>query len=324
MRYFYTTLLLLFCLVPCFAQETESRLFVAPGRETFIHFPSQTLGDKYTLRVYLPQGDEVKNTRYPVIYVLGAQKDERDALAAYLKTHRAIIVRMDSPAEDLQRDAEKIIRFMAHELPVYIDTNYYTLSGADRRILAAYGTAAGPVAAALWQKPDAFRHLALFDAGGALNAVTKIPPHGRVNVTGKQGELDAAQRKLEALGAQFGTDFVLHYTPREMPAAGAVDLAYFEAAGAKLEVKKFTALPAEKELPVRAGAEVPFAVWAVLKNGMQSAYVPQNLRMSPPVLEWDATRGMLRVLSGAEAGKIKVGGAYGKRKFKAVLKLKKP
>ena len=324
MRHFYTTLLLLLCLVPCFAQEEESRLFVAPGRETFIHFPSQTLGDKYTLRVYLPQGGEVKNTRYPVIYVLGAQKDERDALAAYLKTHRALIVRMDIPEEDLRRDAEQITRFMAYELPVYIDTNYYTLSGADQRILAAYGNAAGAVAAAVWQKPQAVRHLALFNASGALNAVEKIPPYGRVSVTGKQGELDTAQRKLEALGAQFGTDFVLHYTPREMPAAGAVDLAYFQAARAELEPQKFTASPAEKALPVRAGAEVPFAVWAVLKNGMQSAYVPQHLRLSPPVLEWDATRGMLRILSGADAGKIKISGAYGKRNFKAVLKLKKP
>ena len=121
MRYFYSLLLLL-CWVPCFAQD-QSRLFIAPGRETFFHFPSQVLGDAYTLRVYLPQKAHAANLRYPVIYVLGAQQDEREALARYLQIRDALIVRMDIPEADLQQKANDIIRFMAHELPAYIDTN---------------------------------------------------------------------------------------------------------------------------------------------------------------------------------------------------------
>lgn len=323
MRYFYTLLALL-CVVPCFAQEEESRLFIAPGRETYFHFPTKAFGEKYNLRVYLPEAASQKAQKYPVIYVLGLEKDFREAVKKYLEHHSALVVWVDFKQSDFEADKEQIVQFFAQELLPYIDVNYFTFDTPEKRILAVYGEPAAKVAAQLLQKPELFNFAFFEQAQNGLDDLQKLSARARISVSGTQRDLALAGRALQKAGAQFGTQFVLHYTDGKKDAWRDVDLDYFFAPAEQLLPVKWQAFLSKNVLPAQAGETTRLQVIATLKNKTVSSYVPESLRVSPPFLEWDALNGTLQVRSGAEAGKVKISADAADLRFKTALKLKKP
>jgi len=322
MKYFYTLLALL-CVVPCFAQE-ESRLFVAPGRETYVHFPTKAFGEKYTLRVYLPEVETQKAQKYPVIYVLGLEKDFREAVKKYLEHNSALVVWVDFKPSDFEADKENIVQFFAQELLPYIDVNYFTFDTPEKRILAVYGEPAAKVAAELLQKPNLFNFASFSKAQNGLETLKMLPAYARVSVSGTQRDLALAERALEKAGARLGTGFTLHYDDGQKEILQDVDLNYFFAPAAQLVPVKLQAFLSENKLLLETGKMARLQVVASLKNKMVSSYVPESLRISPPFLEWDALNGTLRVRSGAEAGKVKISADAANLRFKTGLKLKKP
>ena len=323
MKHIYT-LLALFFVVPCFAQTEESRLFIAPGRESFLHFPSQTFGDKYNLRVYLPENAQAKSTRHAVVYLLGWEEDSREAIQTYLKSNDVLVVWVNFTKSDLEQDSANIVHFFTQELLPYIDTNYFTFDTPEKRILVTHGEGAAKTAVALLQKPDLFYFLAAKNAGEAFAQLREWPAQMRVSVTGKPKELSSAQQSLEQAGAQLGTQFVLYYDNGRDEVLGHADLGYFTAEKDALRPVKIHSFLTEKQLPLQTGAAVHLFAAVTLKNKMVSVFIPQTLRMSPPFLDWDAAGGKLSVRAGAERGKVKISGQVDNLVFKTAVKLKKP
>lgn len=322
MKYFYTLLALL-CVVPCFAQE-ESRLFVAPGRETYFRFPTQTFGEKYTLRVYLPEQKAHQAQKYPVVYLLGLEKEEREAIKNFVEKNSALVVWVDFSQDDLARDTANIVQFFTRELLPYIDINYFTFGMPEKRILAAYGKPAAQVALALLEKPNLFNYASFNAPQNALEDAPQWPASARAIVSGTQHDLALSQRALEKAGAQFATQFVLHYDNGQNNVLRDVDLSYFFAPKDQLKPVKLRAFLSEKQLPLQQGKTARLLVTATLKNKSTTAFVPETLRISPPFLEWNFVQGTLAVRPGAERGKVKITAQTDDLAGQAVLKLKKP
>ena len=72
-------LFLLFLLFPTLAVCGEPLLLINPGRETFLNFPSASVGNDKTVTVFLPEPAVPLRGRYPVIYLLGAGPDDAQA-----------------------------------------------------------------------------------------------------------------------------------------------------------------------------------------------------------------------------------------------------
>lgn len=317
-------LILTFLLLTCgaFAQE-ESIMIIHPGRETFIHFPSAVLGSKYTLTVFLPEDAVPLSRRYPVVYLLGAGPQQAREAQAFLAQHKALVVGINFQEADYQNRA-KIVEFISRELMPYIDTNYLTFTDPSQRVIAARGKSAALTAMELFAKPLLFEKLALASPADAIEQL-QLPAAGspRVFVSGTQAELALAQEKLEALGLAYGEGFALQYADASQGLFDGVDYAYLTAAPQKAALKRLKGKLSLSALPLESDTPVKLSVTARLKNGRDYAYVPVSLRVSPPYFHWNAARGELSLLAGAEAGKVKISGGVDKTAFSVKIRLKK-
>ena len=121
-------LFLLFLLFPTLAVCGEPLLLIHPGRETFLNFPSASVGNDKTVTVFLPEPAVPLRGRYPVIYLLGAGPDDAQAAQEKLdgSARKAILVGVNFTDAELA-DTDKIATFFSRELVPYIDTNYPTV-----------------------------------------------------------------------------------------------------------------------------------------------------------------------------------------------------
>ena len=316
-------LALCFCLVASWgvAQE-EGIMIINPGRETFVHFPSSVLGNKYTLTVFLPEDAVPLSKRYPVVYLLGAGPKEAQQAQQFLLNNKALVVGINFEEADYQNRA-KIVEFISRELVPYIDTNYLTFTDDSARFIAAKGKSAALTALELFAKPNLFGGVALASSADAVETMVLPAGNVRVFVTGNQTELAVAQKKLEWLGLTYGEDFAMLYAPSYAGLFDGLDFAYLYAADADVSLRSLKASANKTVLPLQGEDAALLTVTARLNNGRRYAYVPVSLRMSPPYLDWNPLRGELTALSGAEPGKVQIRGGVDKTDFKLKIKLKK-
>ena len=298
----------------------ESRLIINPGRETFVHFPSEIMGAKYTLTVFLPEEFVPLSKRYPVVYLFGPGPKQAAAGHALAAKEQVLAVAINFEEEDY-KDTDKIVRFLSRELVPYIDTNYLTLASPNRRVLSVQGEQAARVAKELFYQPNLFGALALFSPGEEAANWKDLPPAARVFAAGNQSELAHIQSSLEKLNKTYGRDFALLYGGAEKEWFSALPIRYLLASPDKASLKRLkVSVPAVQLVP---GVSVPLRVKALLKGGFGFDYVPSAVRMSPPYLEWNADTGTLKILPGAEAGSVKIQGGVDKITFSTKITLKK-
>ena len=321
MKKIYLALACVFIASLCSAQEDE-RMIINPGRETFVHFPSAVLGNKYTMTVFLPEKSVPLSKYYPVVYLLGAGPKQAQEAQAFLEKYKALVVGINFEEADYKKD-NRIAEFISRELMPYIDTNYLTLTRPENRVIAARGKSAAIVAAELFAKPNLFGGLSLAGAGDAVKNIQLPDGPARVFVAGTQSELALAQQTLEAAGLSYGTGFALAYAGRAAGWFNALPLDYFFAPADKAALRRLSAKTDVSSLSLDSEDTALLTVTAVLKNGRKFAYVPVSLRVSPPYLDWDASRGALSVLPGAEAGTVQIRGGVDKTAFRTKIKLKK-
>lgn len=306
-------------LVPTASAQEESELFIRPFRETFVHFPTTTLANQYTLTVFLPEEFIPLKKAYPLVVLFGAGPRQAALANKFTQQHQAIVAALDFTEESYTSQADKIVQFVAHELIPYVDTNYYTLRGPENRIIAGEGAAAAQIILRLLAKPNLF--------GGAVltSADTQWQwPDGvsaRLLVHGDQAELAYAQAQLEQKGKVYGPDFALRYNQPKDNLFTRVETDYLWAPVEKTVLEKVEVEFSDKVL--RPQQPVRVRMWALLNGEFMFHYVPAQLRIGPPYAAWDATSGTLSVLSGAENGKIKISGFVDKPAFSAKIKLKK-
>lgn len=320
-KHFFAAVLALLAACPLFAQEEEI-MIINPGRETFVHFPSAVLGNKHTLTVFLPETFVPLKGRYPLIVLMGAGPKQAAEAAAYMERNKAIVAAVNFEEADYAK-REKIVRFVSRELLPYLETNYPVLPGAENRVIASRGTGGAVTAAALLQVPGVFGGAAFISPGDAWEKTTLPATPFRAFVTGSQAELALAQQTLEKAGLAYGPGFAMEYISSSAPWFGALRTDYLFAPASDLAVTRFKADVSGNELKLESADTVSLRVLARLKNGLTADYVPSSLRISPMFLEWNAARGTLRALAGADAGTVKIRPVVDKPSFSVKIKLKK-
>lgn len=284
-----------------FAQE--SRMFVAPGRETFFAFPSEILGDKYTLTVFLPTEVAPISKHYPVIYFIGLDRSDREKFQQFAQKNNVFLAGLFIPEEELESVSDKLTDFIGTEWVPYMDTNYATEASPSSRILAIRGEV-GVRGAVEAFKAGNFGALSLLNPGTDLPEFL-LQPFQRVYVKGTQEELAAANGLLDEK-ATYGEQYALDYADYETGWLDGLNMKYLQARPQDLKVKKITMQLGSKALVATSGKSTSLQVYASLANGLKTVVIPQNVRTSPPFLDWQAPLGMLRVRDGAETGPITI------------------
>lgn len=306
--------------LPLHAQE-ESRMFLHPGREVFVNFPSEVLGLGHHLTVYLPEKQVPLSRKYPVLYVLGA--DTKSAAQADLlnstQNQKVIVVGITFDEKDYE-DADKIARFFSRELIPYIDTNYLTFNRPSGRMIAGRGSYATKALIKLASMPELFDGVVMTHPSDDWSA-SGLRDDQRILVRGGRASVAYAQKVLEGRGLEYGTNFALRFVGENEPLFSTIAVDYLLASPAELGIKKVVAKLSDKTLPL--GGKTFLTVTALLDNGMRFDVIPVSLRMSPPFLRWQATQTALQVISGAETGRVKISGRVGKKPFSVKIKLKK-
>ena len=310
-------------LLPSFVFCGEPLMLINPGRETFLNFPSATVGNEKTVTVFLPEPAVPLRGKYPVVYLLGP--GPKDAAAARQRleaaARKAILVAVDFEEQELA-DTDKIAAFFSRELVPYIDVNYPTVDEPSARAVAASGAAGARAAAALLAKKNVFARALILNGGTEPVSLAGADPDLRVLLAGERAQMAVWQQTLQEMGKIYGPGFVT------VPGAGenllaALDLDYLLAPAAELAVKKLKAQVLPAKISLEAGEGAVLSVRGRLENGREYEYIPLSPRLSPPYLKWDAATGRLEPISGAAPGKIKISGAVDKKKFSTKIRLKK-
>lgn len=320
-KLFFSAALLLLGAPALFAQNEEI-MIINPGRETFAHFPSAALGNKHTLTVFLPEPFIPLKGRYPLAVLLGAGPKQAQEAAAFMQLNKVIVAAVNFEENDYE-DAEKVSRFVSRELLPYLETNYPVLPGTENRVIAARGTAGAVLALKLLSLPGVFGGVSLASPGDAFTKMELPKTSFRAFITGTQAELALAQKTLEAAGLTYGPGFALEYMQPQRPWFGALPAAYFFAPDKEVVLTRLSAGSSVKELALESDETASVRILAHLKNGLAYDYVPASLRISPMYLGWNAPRGELAVLPGAEAGTVKIRPVVDKPSFSVKIKLKK-
>ncbi len=323
MKKLFLVFSLFVCAVGVFAQEEDSRIFIHPGRETFVYFPSAALGSTNTVTFFLPEDFVPLKKSYPLVVMLGVVPKQAQLVAQFQQQYPAIVVGINFEEKDYVNRAAQIERFLTHELLPYVDTNYLTKTGPENRILAVQGSSAAQIALRVANTPSLFGAVALVSPGDVWK--NQPLPAARLLVVGEQEELALAQQALERRGKTYGPDFALRYIEEKPVWFDHVDPAYLwvPAAQTRIAYARADVLQNELSLSAPQAQETALRVWVVLKNNSLFHYVPSALRLSPPMLNWQAQRGVLNVISGASRGKVRVCNAVDNPAFCVKIKLKK-
>jgi hypothetical protein len=297
-------------------------LYVTPERETFLNFPSQILGDGYTLTVFLPQDSAAVPMQYPVVYYLGLDRAEKEKTQSYAKEHKILLVGINLKEKDYDRLGGKLYDFFSQELIPYIELNYAAQTEPSQRILAAKGERAAKAAAALFEREKRFGRLALLYPQGAWENL-QVSSDRRVWVSGTQEELATVQAQLSSQGLLYGANFAFSYGTYQEDWVSELNVAYLLAPKQDVLLKKLQLKTGTTMIPLQSGTSVSLVSYAVLNNAMQGVYIPSFVRTSPPYLDWEAPLGMLRVRAGAESGTVQISVSDGKITATTKIVLKK-
>ncbi len=302
------------------AQE-DGRIFIHPGRETFVHFPSSSLGNSYTVTFFLPEEFVPLSKNYPLVVLLGVTANQAEQVAAFQQKTPAIVVGINFEEKDYTKHADKLVRFLTKELLPYVDTNYLTLADPEHRLLAVQGPLAAQIALRVTQNEHLFGALGLVSPGDTWK---QIPAQGvRTLVIGTQAELAHAQTMLENNARTYGPDFALRYISADDPWFSALNTSYLWAPSQAVQVKSLQAATSSGAVSLRAKTPIYLRVWAILQNKEVFHYVPSVIRMGPPYLTWDPAQGTLYPVPGAEKATVKLRNGTDNPNFLLKIRLKK-
>lgn len=301
-----------------FAQEELN--IINPWRETFVNFPSASVGNTHRVTVFLPEEQVPLQQAYPVVYLLNAGPQEKDRAREWLKSSRqkALVVGLDFTEQDLQNTAA-VVRFFSHELVPYIDTNYYTQARPSRRVIGGAGAQAAQTIGQLLAVPELFGS-AVFVNPGLTVPLTQIPSGLRVFLRANAAQVRAWQEDFSSRGLTYGAGFVYRLNGAEDIFAN-LPVDYLLAPAAETKVKKAQAQVSPKRIFTDASAQL--TVTAELKNGLSFDFLPETLYFTPGSLLWNPSLQTLDVRPGAAAGTVKIRTFVDNLPVKTKIKLKK-
>lgn len=315
-------LLLLFCFTCIPLPAQDSRLFIQPGRETFINFPSEIIGSAKTLNIFLPEEAAVSEKSYPVVYLLAAGSSASKAARAFnaRSEQKVIFVGLNFTADELQ-DADKIRRFFSRELIPYITVNYRTVDRPSSRVIVGRGESAG-LALSMLAMPEFISNAMLVSPSGLPSGLGFLPPASRVYARGARSELAALQQVLASAGLVYGKNYAYRFG-FVASVFDNIDLKYLLAPQSDVVVNKLKGSLSGSSLVLGENGIISFTGSAVLKNGQKLDFAPVSFQISPMYLDWAPALGTLRALNGAEPGVVRISVSVDKAKYSGEIKLKK-
>ncbi|MBO7238706.1 MAG: hypothetical protein J6U96_05490 [Elusimicrobiaceae bacterium] len=315
-------ILLALCFASVCVWGAEPLMLVKPGREVFVNFPSAILPDK-AVTVFLPEPAVPLHQKYPVVYLLGVWPKDAPLAQEILEKsdQKAILVGLNVEEADLA-DPAKIVQFFSQELVPYIDTNYLTKDEPAFRAIAAYGPSGTKTAAALLARKQLFGRALLVNSGEEAISFAGADKDLRVLAAGNRAELTVLWQTLQEMGLPYGSQVALQMSNKASLFAN-LNLEYLFAKGADLAVDKLEGEITPKTLFITPQEQARADFRVTLENGMRFDYIPLDLRIAPPYLNWNAGLGVLHPVPGASAGKVKISVFVDKEKFEGKIKLKK-
>lgn len=286
--------------------KSEMRIFTKEGEEVITNFPSANLLAAPKIHVVLPS----ENTgRYPSIYIISPEEIDK---AKIEKMYPTFYGKYYFITVKLENEENNFSTFLTKDLLPYMEVNYAVSSTPQDRTFVAKNSFALAYLADLKNISAYLKNAALgFDYSSPLPEITEVKginlwAEGPVD---NMGALHVALAKqnliyLEDFAYDIVTGGTKHFDNLEF---------LFNKKGRKISkitpYQQFEALDLDKDYAS--------LFWLNLKSisGYNLAYIPQDLRIAPPLLNWNRDQAAFNIISGAGVGKIKVSGKteFGKK-----------
>ena len=287
----------------------EMRIFVKDGEEVITNFPSANLTTTPKIHIILPS----ENTgRYPSIYIISPEELDKEKIEKmypnfYGKYYFITIM--------LEEGENKFAAFLTSELLPYMEVNYFVFSVPQDRTLIAKNSFALAYLADLKNVSAYLKNVALgFDYSSPLPEIQAV---NGLNLFA-EGPIDNMGALHAALAKQnlvYLEDFAYNITKEGTQHFDNLEF-LFNKEGRK--IVKTT--PYQQFQTLNLDKDFTSLFWLNLKSksGYDLAYIPQNIRIAPPFLNWNKEQAAFNIIPGATVGKIKIDGKteFGK-KFKA-------
>ena len=292
----------------------EMRIFVKEGEEVITNFPSENLTAAPKIHIVLPKLDG--QNRYPSIYIISPEELDKEKIE---KMYPAFYGKYYFVTVRLEEGEKKFAQFLTSELLPYMEVNYPVSSTPQDRTFVAKNSFAIAYLADLKNISAYLKNAALgFDYSSPLPEIN-VTKNINLWAEGPVDNIAALHAALAKQNLVYLEDFAY-----DIVAGGTKHFDNLEFLFNKKGRKIVKTTPYQQFDTLDLDKDFTSLFWINLKSksGYNLAYVPQDLRIAPPFLNWNKEQAAFNIISGATVGKIKVSGKteFGK-KFKAKFNL---
>lgn len=287
----------------------EMSIFVKDGEEVITNFPSANLTVAPKIHIVFP----FENTgRYPSIYIISPEELDK---AKIQKMYPDFFGKYFFITVMLEEGENNFSKFLTSELLPYIEVNYFVHSNAEERTLVVKNSFAIAYLADLENISAYLKNAALgFDYSSPLPEISAVDGLN-LFAEGPVDNMAALHASLAKQNLVYLKDFAY-----DIIADGTKHFDNLEFLFNKdvRKISKITSYQQFKTLDLNKDFSSLFWLNLKSKDGYTLAYIPQDVRIAPPLLNWNKEQATFNIIPGASVGQIKIDGKteFGK-KFKA-------
>jgi hypothetical protein len=287
------------------------RIFVKDGEEVITRFPSKHLKGNIKINVILPDGYEQNNGRYDAVYIISKESFDKNRAKNLFSNSRAfsnlIFISININGIDY---SGRLYPFLTEEILPFIDLNYKTKTDAQSRIIAASEGVAAEALGFFADENGYFLKLALLFQGATPMPQFHVNPSGGVSIfaAGTFGNMARIQTMLEEKGLKFIENFAYKILESNDEQILWQEINFdFLLSGIKdrkaVSLKFYTS---SDSLSIERLDTVDMRLDIKTSGGYRINYIPKNLKIAPPFLNWEADKGELNIIPGATPSKVKI------------------
>lgn len=283
----------------------EMRIFVKEGEEVITNFPSENLISAPKIHIVLPTVND--QSRYPSIYIVSEEELDK---AAVEKLYPDFYGKYYFVTIKLDEEENNFTSFLIKDLLPYVEINYAISSNNTERTLVAKNSFAINFLADLKNISAYLKNAALgFDYSSPLPKI-EVVSGLKLWTEGPVENMAALHVALAKQNLVYLKDFAYNIS-KENTTQNFANLEFlFNKEGRK--IVKTTPYQQFETLDLNKDFASEFWLNLKSKSGYNLAYIPQDLRIAPPLLNWNKEQASFNIIPGANEGKIKV---YGKTEF---------
>ncbi|MBO4707038.1 MAG: hypothetical protein J5594_00545 [Elusimicrobiaceae bacterium] len=290
----------------------EMRIFVKDGEEVITNFPSENLLAAPKIHIVLPT--ENTQSRYPSVYIISGEELDKEKIKEmypdFYGKYYFVTVKLEEGENNFST-------FLTKDLLPYMELNYAVLADGAQRTLIAKNSFALAYLADLKNISAYLKNAALgFEYSSPLPKIEVTGNDLNLWADGPVDNIAALHASLAAQGLVYLENFAYNITSGKL-AQGSANIDFlFNRAGRK--ISKITPYQQFETLDLDKDYSSLFWLNLKAKSGYKLAYIPQDLRIAPPLLNWNKEQATFNIILGASEDKVKVSGKteFGK-KFKA-------